>query len=151
MSKPVPAVTDYRLAPPVMARFMGAYLIVFAIIVLIATVVIASVDVNADALVVLLIVGLVGLFGLGWWMRSRLVVVRLTAAGYRVNLIRGAGVREARWSEVEDAVAASPRDIDCVVLRLRTGGTTTIPVEVLAADKDDFARTVKRYLQAAQR
>ncbi|TYL55444.1 hypothetical protein FXB39_03655 [Nocardioides sp. BGMRC 2183] len=151
MSKPVPAVTDYRLAPPVMARFVGAYLIVFAIVMLIATVLIASIDVNADLLVVLLAVGLVGLFGLGWWLRARLVVVRLTTAGYQVNLVRGAGVREARWSEVEDAVAASPRDIDCVVLRLRTGGTTTIPVEVLAADKDDFARTVKRYLQAAKR
>ena len=34
---------------------------------------------------------------------------RLDEDGYRVRLVRGAGVRAARWRDVEDAVAASPR------------------------------------------
>lgn len=151
MSADRPAVTDYRLAPAVMARFVGTYLVIFAVVVLAATTVVSAADWNADLLVVLLAVGLLGLIGLGWWLRSRLVVVRLTAAGYRVNLVRGAGVREARWSEVQDAVAAAPRDIPCVVLRLKSGATTTIPVQVLAADKDDFARDVHDHLKASAR
>ncbi len=35
-------------------------------------------------------------------------VVHLDESGYRVALVRGAGVKEARWSDVEDAVTASP-------------------------------------------
>lgn len=151
MSVPPSAVSDYRLSPVVMARFIGSYLVAFAVLMLIATIVVASIGWNPDLLVVLLVVGLLGLFGLGWYLRSRLVVVRLTSSGYRVNLVRGAGVREARWSDVEDAVAAYPRDLHCVVLRLRTGGTTTIPMQVLAADKDDFARDVHDRLDAAKR
>ncbi|MEQ6900994.1 hypothetical protein [Nocardioides sp. YIM 152588] len=151
MSNAAPSVTDYRLAPPVMARFVGAYLVVFAVVVLAFTVVAAGLGINPDVIVVLLLLGLVGLAALAWWLRARLAVVRLTASGYRVRLVRGAGVREARWSDVEDAVAASPRDIDCVVLRLKQGGTTTIPVQLLAADKDDFARDVRAHLQAAGR
>ncbi|TIC82213.1 hypothetical protein E8D34_17170 [Nocardioides sp. GY 10113] len=151
MSNAAPSVTDYRLAPPVMARFVGAYLVVFAVVVLVFTVAAAGLGIDPNAIVVLLLLGLVGLGILGWWLRSRLAVVRLTATGYRVRLVRGVGVREARWSEVEDAVAAAPRDIECVVLRLKQGGTTTIPVQLLAADKDDFARDVRAHLIAAGR
>jgi hypothetical protein len=145
------ATVDYRLAPLVVARFVGAYLIAFALVILAATLVVAATGVSPDLLVVLLAVGLVGLFAVGWWLRSRVSVVRLTANGYRVRLVRGAGVKEARWSEVQDAVAAKPRDVPCVVLRLKDGRSTTIPVEVLAADKDDFARDVRDHLRAAAR
>jgi hypothetical protein len=145
------ATVDYRLAPLVVARFVGAYLIVFAVVILGATFVVAATGLSPDLLVVLLAVGLVGLFAVGWWLRSRVSVVRLTAGGYRVRLVRGAGVKEARWSEVEDAVATKPRDVPCVVLRLKDGRSTTIPVGLLAADKDDFARDVRDHLRAAAR
>lgn len=152
MSSPhAPTVTDYRLAPPVMARLVGAYLVLLALILVGATVAAVALDLNADLLVVVLALGLLGLIGLGWWLRSRLVVVRLTEAGYQVRMIRVAGVTEARWSEVEDAVAASPRDIECLVLRLRDGRSTTIPVQLVAADKDDFARDVREHLRRAAR
>ena len=41
-------------------------------------------------LVVLL--GVVGCVALGWWLRSRAWVLRCTDDGYRVRLVRGAGV-----------------------------------------------------------
>ena len=145
------AVTDYRLAPPVMARFVGAYLVVLAVVLLVVTALVAALDLNADLLVLVLGVGLLGLIGLSWWLRSGLVVVRLTEAGYRVRGIRAAGATEARWSEVEDAVAAAPSGVDCVVLRLRDGRSTTIPVLLVAGDKDDFARDVRAHLQRAAR
>ena len=142
-------VTDYRLAPPVMARFVGAYLILLAVVLLAVTALVAVLDLNADLLVLVLGVGLLGLIGLGWWLRSRLVVVRLTDAGYRVRAIRAAGVTEARWNEVEDAVAATPQGFECVVLRLRDGRSTTIPVQLVAGDKDEFARDVRAHLERA--
>ena len=143
--------TDYRLAPPVMARLVGAYLIVLAVLLLVVTAVAAVADLNADLIVVVLALGLLGLFGLAWWLRSRLVVVRLTDAGYRVRMVRAAGVTEARWSEVEDLVAATPRGVECLVLRLRDGRTTTIPVELVAADKDELARVVRDHLRRGTR
>ena len=148
MSAPVD-VTSYRLAPPVLARLVGAYLVVFAVVVLVVTVAVAALSWSPDVLVVLLGVGLLGLFGLGWWLRARLSVVTLTATGYRTRMIRAAGATEGRWSDVEDAVAAAPRGIDCLVLRLRDGRSTTIPVGLLAADKDDFARDVRAHLRQA--
>jgi hypothetical protein len=66
-------------------------------------------------------------------------------------MVRGAGATEARWSEVEDAVATAPRDIECVTLRLKDGRSTSIPVSLLAADKDDFAHDVRAHLRRTRR
>jgi hypothetical protein len=152
MSSPhVPSVTDYRLAPPVMARLVGAYLVLLALLLLATTAAAVALDLNADLLVLVLGLGLLGLIGLAWWLRSRLVVVRLTDSGYRVRMVRAAGVSEGRWSDIEDAVAATPRGIECLVLRLRDGRSTTIPVDLLAGDKDDFARDVREHLKRATR
>lgn len=145
------SVSEYRLAPMVMARFVGSYLIVLALVLLGTTVAAVALELSMDLLVAVLGLGILGLIGLSWWLRSKLVVVRLTTAGYRVRMVRAAGVVEARWSEVEDAVAASPRGIECVVLRLRDGRSTTIPVELVAGDKDDFARDIRDHLRGAAR
>ena len=82
------------------------------------------------------LVGVAGCVGLGWWLRYRAWVLRCTDEGYAVRLVRGAGVTEARWTAVEDAVTTYRHDVACVVLRLRDGRTTTIPVGVLAVDKE---------------
>ena len=63
-------------------------------------------------------------------------MLSLDETGYRVRRLRGAGVRAARWREVEDAVRASIAGHDCVVLRLKDGRTTTIPVDVLETTPD---------------
>ena len=144
-------VSSYRLAPLVLARLVGGYLVAFAVVLVLATVVIGLAGGNPDYLVVVLGLGILGLIGLAWWLRSRLSVVTLTASGYRTRMIRAAGVTEGRWADVEEAVAAAPRDIECLVLRLRDGRTTTIPVDLLAADKDDFARDVRDHLRRAAR
>ena len=140
-------VSEYRLAPLLIARFVGLYLVLLAIVVFGATVLVAVLELPMDLLVVLLLVGIVGLFGLGWWLRSRVVVVRFDDAGYRVRMVRGAGVTEARWTDVEDAVTATHRDSPCVVLRLKDGRTTIVPVQVLAADREAFARDVRSRLR----
>ena len=148
---PSPDASDYRLAPLLIARFVGLYLVLLAVVVFAATVVVAAADLPGDALVVLLVLGLVGLFVMAWVLRSRVTVVHLDETGYKVAMVRGAGVRAGRWTDVEDAVTASPRGFPCVVLRLRNGGTTTIPVQALAGDPDDFARDVRDRLRAGGR
>ncbi|GAA3818924.1 hypothetical protein [Nocardioides panacisoli] len=150
MSAP-PDVSSYRLAPLVLARLVGAYLVAFAAVLLVATILVGVLGGSLDYLVLLLAAGILGLIGFSWWLRSRLSVVTLTATGYRTRMIRVAGVSEGRWADVEEAVAAAPRDVECLVLRLKDGRTTTVPVALIAADKDEFARDVRDHLRAAAR
>ncbi len=143
--------SDYRLAPPLIARFVGLYLVVLAGVVFGATAVVAAADLPSVSLVGLLVAGLMGLFVVAWWLRSRVTVAHLDETGYRVSMVRGAGVKEGRWIDVEDAVTAAVRGFPCVVIRRRDGGTTTIPVQALAADADDFARDIQDRLRVGGR
>ena len=59
-------------------------------------------------------------------------------------------MKEAGWKDVEDAVTATARGVPCVVLRLRDGRTTTIPVDALAADREAFVRDLRAHLQRGQ-
>jgi hypothetical protein len=64
-----------------------------------------------------------------------------------VQWVRGVGTPAARWKDVEDAVTTTVADSPVVVLRLRDGRTTTIPVEMLATDRDAFVRDIQEHLQ----
>jgi hypothetical protein len=97
------------------------------------------------------VVGLVGLLVTGWWLRSRAYILRAAPDGYTVRMVRGAGVKAARWTQVEDAVTTTVRDVPCVVLRLKDGGTTTVPVSVLAVDREQFVRELQEHLQRGHR
>jgi hypothetical protein len=145
-----PQPTTYGLAPSVMARFVGLGLVVVALLMFVGTALVAGLDLPPDLLVGLLLVGLVGIGVLAWWLRNRAWVLNATREGYAVRLVRGAGVRQARWTDVEDAVTTTRHDVPCVVLRLRDGRTTTIPVGVLAVDKEQFVRELQDRLQVAR-
>lgn len=142
--------TTYRLAPTMVARFVGLELVLMAVLMFIGTALVATLDLPPDLLVGLLLIGVGGMAVLAWWLHSRAWVLRCTAEGYAVRLVRGAGVTEARWTAVEDAVTTTRHDIACVVLRLRDGRTTTIPVGVLAVDKEEFVHELQERLQAAR-
>jgi len=145
----IPMSSDYRLSPAIGARLLGSALVGLAILVFVATVLAAVLDLSTIFVVVVAAVGLAAVLVAGHVLTRRTYVVRLGEDGYRVRLVRGAGVREARWVEVEDAVTASPRGVDCLVLRLRDGRTTTIPVQVLAVDREEFARQVRAHLEGS--
>jgi hypothetical protein len=142
----IPMSSDYRLAPALGARLLGAALVGLAVLVFVATLLAALLDLSAVFVAVVAALGLAAVLGGGHLLIRRVYVIRLGDDGYQVRLVRGAGVRDARWAEVEDAVTASPRGIDCLVLRLRDGRSTTIPVQVLAADREEFARDVRAHL-----
>jgi len=141
--------SDYRLSPALGARLMGTLLVILALALFAATALVALLHLPLDLLVVLAVVGLVGVFVVGYALRKK-YVVHLDDEGYRVRLVRGAGVTEASWKDVEEVVAASPRGIDCLVLRLSDGRTTTIPVSAVAADRDDLARDVRDHARRGE-
>ena len=51
-----------------------------------------------------------------------------------------------RWKDVEDVTAPTVEGQRCVVLRLRDGRTTTIPVDVLAGAADAFVQDLQQHL-----
>jgi hypothetical protein len=73
-------------------------------------------------------------------------VVRLDRDGYVVRHVRGAGTTAARWTDVEDVVATLVAGERCVVLRLRDGRSTTIPVRMLSARTEDFVTDLQAHL-----
>lgn len=139
--------SDYRLAPAVAARLIGLTLVAIALLVFVATALVALLDLHTAVLLTPVLLGVGVLVAAVVVLRRRGWVVRLTDEGYRVQWVRGAGVTSARWKDVEDAVAADTAGSPCVVLRLRDGRTTTIPVEMLAADRDSFVRELQERLQ----
>ena len=138
---------EYRLSPAAMVRLAGSALVVLALLTFMGTAVVALTDLPAEPFVVLLVIAVACVAGLGWYLRRRAWVLRCTDDGYRVRLVRGAGVAIARWSAVEDAVTTYRHDVACLQLRLRDGRTTTIPVGVLAVDKDALVRELQERLQ----
>jgi len=142
--------TTYALAPTVVARFVGIALVLVAVAMFAGTALVAVLELPADLLVGLLLVCLLGVGVLAWWLRSRAWVLACEAEGYAVRLVRGAGVATARWADVEEASTVVRHEVACVLLRLRDGGSTTIPVGVLAVDKEAFVRDLQQRLQAAR-
>ena len=137
----------HRLAPAVAARLLGVVLCAVAVLILLSTVALAVLDLHTVFLLVPVGATIVVL-ALAWWAwRTKGWVARLTPEGYRVQWVRGVGTASGRWQDVEDAVTTTVANAPVVVLRLRDGRTTTIPVEVLATDREAFVRDVQQHLQ----
>lgn len=137
-------VSDYRFSPAVTARLLGVTMLGMAALVAVATLGVAVANWHgavllAPAVMVIVVVLALMIWSNGW-------VVRLSEEGYQVRRIRGAGVTAARWKDVEDAVTTETLGSRCVVLRLRDGRTTTLPVDALHVDREEFARTVGAHL-----
>jgi hypothetical protein len=126
---------------------MGVALAAMGVLVCLATIVIAVFRLPLAALGVVAVLALLAVLGGGLLLARGSFVVRLGEEGYQVRFVRGAGVKQARWLDVDDAVTAEVAGSPCVVLRLRDGRTTTIPVEVLDVERDAFVRDVREHLQ----
>ena len=143
--------TYYRLARAVVARIVGLALVLLATVAIVATLAVAATDGSIDVVIAIVVVGAVAVAVGAWWLRRKAWVVRCSPEGYAVRLVRGAGVRQAGWTEVRDAVTTTTRGIACLVLRLGNGGTTSIPVGLLAIDREQFVREMQRHLGEGQR
>ena len=137
-SAPRPADTepsDYRLSPALAARLVGLLLVVLAVVLFVVTALVAVLDLTPDLLVVLAVLGLVAVFGTGYLLTRRAYVVRLDDDAVTIAL---------------DGVRRLARGVPAVVLTLKDGRTTTIPVGALAADREEFVRDLQRHLQDGQ-
>ena len=143
---PRPGTTAYAVDRALLVRAMGLLLLltggtVFVVAVLTVVAHVPGLVLTAVVVVAALVV-LAGAFVLG---RLR-TLVRFDADGYQVRSLRGAGVKQARWRDVEDAVTATAGGQDAVVLRLRDGRTTTIPVGVLEGSAQAFVDDLRSRL-----
>jgi len=144
-----PMSSDYRLAPAFGARLVGLLVVAAALLMFAATGVVAVLDLHTLVLVPVALVVLAGIFALGAVVRGT-TVVRFDDDGYRVRLIRGAGVKESSWRDVQEVATSEPRGVRCVVLRLADARTTTIPVDAVAADREAFVRDLRDHLLRGQ-
>ncbi|CAA9331287.1 MAG: hypothetical protein AVDCRST_MAG24-821 [uncultured Nocardioidaceae bacterium] len=140
--------SDYRFAPPLVVRFLGLVLVGLGLLTVLAVGVVALLDLPAVVVTVVVVLVVVAVVATGFVLTRLTPLVHLDDAGYRVRLLRGAGVRAARWRDVEDVVTATVQGHHCVVLRLRDGRTTTIPVAVLDARREDFVQDLRTRLDA---
>lgn len=141
--------SDYRFSPPLVARMSGFLLAAVGFTVFLLTLIFAVFSLPMAVLTVGLAVAgvaVAAVLAVGIVLTRRSFVVRLDVDGYRVRLIRGAGVRRARWKDVEDVVATTVAGERCVVLRLRDGRTTTLPLRALAGSSDAFVQDLQAHL-----
>ena len=136
--------SDYRLSPAVTARLLGLTMLGLAVLVAVVTMGIAFANLHSAFLLAPSVILVIVVVALMVW--SNAWVVRLSDEGYQVRRIRGAGVSAARWKDVEDAVTTHTLGSPSLVLRLRDGRTTTLPVDALHVDREAFARTVGEHL-----
>ena len=130
--------TDYRFSTALLLRSMGALLALVGVLLLVVGLLVSLFDLPSGILTTAVVLAVVLVVASGFLATRVTSLVHFDEAGYRVRWLRGAGVKQARWREVEDAVTASIAGHDCVVLRLRDGRTTTIPVKLLDASPTAF-------------
>ena len=142
---------QYPLSPATRGRLLGVAFIALGILVL----VVGGIALLGwlprlafDAVLVLVIVAVVllaVLIGPKHW------IVRLDDTGYSVRFIRTAGVRASRWVEVNEMEATTVAGARCVVLHLKDGRSTTIPVDLIAGGGQPFAEAITEHLKQANR
>ncbi|UUZ60925.1 hypothetical protein [Nocardioides sp. B-3] len=142
--------SEYRVAPAVAARLMGGLLIAISVLVFVTTGLVAFLDLHTALLLIPAVLGICASAAGALVLARRGWVVRFTDDGYRVQWVRGVGVATARWKDVEDAGTTTSAGSPVVVLRLRSGGSTTIPVEMLAGDREEFVRDLLGHLRRGQ-
>lgn len=125
---------------------MGFFLVALGAVVFLLTALVGLFSLPVVVLAVGVVLSVAAIFVVGFLLTRRTAIVRLEDTGYQVRFIRGAGVKQARWTDVEDVVATTVAGERCVVLRLRDGRTTTVPVRALAGNPDDFIRDLQDHL-----
>jgi hypothetical protein len=139
---------DYGLARALRARLLGVSLAVNGLLVLLVAGVVAATSLSTAVLTAVVALAAAETVVLGVLLARRWSVVRLDDTGYHVRFVRGVGRAQARWTEVEDLTTAIVSGTECVVLRLRDGGTSTVPVNVIEGDREEFVDELQRRLDA---
>jgi hypothetical protein len=141
-----PSSSDYRFSTALLVRSLGALLALLGLLLLAVGVLVGVLDLPRVVLTVAVVLAVLAVVGCGLLLTRVTSLVHFDEEGYRVRWLRGAGAKQARWRDVEDVVTANVSGHDCVVLRLRDGRTTTIPVKVLDAAPTAFVEDLTTHL-----
>ena len=137
---------DYALAPALRARLLGTGLMAIGIVVLLGMLVTWLADLSTAFVSGLVVLAVVGVVTLALLVGVRRWVLRLDEHGYRVRGLRTAQARSARWADVLDLQATTEGGQRCVVLRLRDGRTTTLPVDAIEGGSTTLVQTLTEHL-----
>jgi hypothetical protein len=137
---------DFGLATQLRVRLMGLALLGLGAALLLASLAVALLRLPPDLIVVVGVLAVVAIFALGFLVVRRWFVVRVDDTGYQVRFVRGAGAKAGRWADVEDVQTQVLAGARCVVLRLRDGRRTTVPVDLIEGDREEFVRELQRRL-----
>ena len=144
-----PRPTAYRLAPALAGRVVGRSLVTLGVLVVLATVVGVVAGAGWVPAGVVAGAGVLAVCGWAWYLLRHAWAVRLTDQGYAVRLLAGVGVSRGSWADVGEVVAASRAGTPYLVVRLRDGRETRLPMTALAGDADAFADDVRRRVRDA--
>ena len=145
MTSSAPAPQQFALAPALRLRLLGTGLTAIGVVV-VAAVLAGATSVSGAVVTGLVVLAGVGVVALGLLLGLRHWVLRLDDDGYRVRVLRSAEARSARWTDVLDLQATTVAGSRCVVLRLRDGRTTTLPVDVIEGDADALTEALSACL-----
>jgi hypothetical protein len=145
----LPDASEFGLAPQLRARLMAAGLLGLGALLAVVSLLVALLGLPPDLIVVAAALVVGAIFVFGFLLVRRWYVVRVDAVGYQVRLVRGAGARRARWTDVQDVQTQTLAGSRCVVLRLRDGRTTTVPVDLIEGDREAFVRELQDRLELA--
>ena len=136
---------DFALAPALRARLLGTGIIAVGVVIVIGVLVTWLTSLSAAYGSGLVVLAVVGVLALGLLVGVRHWVLRLDADGYRVRVLRPEA-RSARWGDVLDLQASSQDGHRCVVLRLRDGRTTTLPVDLFEGTPARLSEVLTEHL-----
>ena len=138
----------YAFAPAIRARFMGLGLILLGLVLVIATIVVSALHLPLAIMIVIVVLAVVFVFALGTWL-GRIKVLTIDELGYQVRGVRGVGTPKARWTDVHDLQTSAVAGARCMVIRLRDGASSTLPVDVVAGDPEELVKEIRRRLNHA--
>ena len=137
---------DFALAPALRARLLGSGLVAIGLVVALGVLVCWVTGLPSAVVSGLVVLAAAGVVALGLLVGVRRWVLRLDATGYRVRLLRTAQARSARWTDVLDLQTGTVHGTRCLVLRLRDGRTTALPVDAIEGDDTALREALTSHL-----
>jgi hypothetical protein len=141
-----PTRSEFALAPALRMRLLGVLLALVGVLTALGFLLVWLFDLPGWTGGVVVVLAALGVLAAGLLLGVRRWVVRLDEHGYRVRWLRSAEAKVARWTDVLDLRATTLAGRRCLVLRLRSGSTTTIPVDLVEGDPDSFAQALSAHL-----
>ncbi len=145
-TSPATGTVDFALAPTIRARLLGTGLAAIGTVVLVAVLLSSLVGLPTAFVTGLVVIAGLGVLTLGALVGPRHWVLRLDGHGYRVRGLRPGGARSARWTDVKDLQTSTLAGHRAVVLRLRDGRSTTLPVAALEGSASTLTQALSDHL-----